>query len=437
MAFNYPLQFSGTRWRITDGDIYVSYLGSNLSGNGSPRRPYKTVQQAISNAATGAKIVIGTGTYSEAVNGQGKSCKLVADGTVLMSGTSSQTALTNLGANATVQDITITGYQTAVNGAVKELTGCTVRSPLVAFTGTLRQTLLLNTSLAGSAPIRLFNCSLIGVTSASPTAITWLESCILSTTTNIQLSTPALTYFDYCNQEPDSVTQINGTGYNTPTTVKAAFPAFQQSGVGVDSKFNRPTAGDYTLQSTSTIKTAGRRKTPIGAFAEAVSIGMPQILSGGGSISSVTINANSFFELPEGINTGVIETAVTDLGSIRPVRTLRLYADQVFDEATYGIVSADSSAALPGAITVEVRYADVQTGVSGAAYQPMIWDKVVSRDRQLQGNGQLSFDVRTTASITTRFIQFRITLRSAGDAVLLAQENNDLLLQEDERHLQV
>src|SRR5689334_12593662 len=104
MAFIYPLQFSGTRWRITDGDIYVSYLGSNLSGNGSPRKPYKTVQQAISVAAAGAKIVIGTGTYGEAVNGQGKSCRLVADGTVLMSGTSSQTALTNLGTNATVQD---------------------------------------------------------------------------------------------------------------------------------------------------------------------------------------------------------------------------------------------------------------------------------------------------------------------------------------------
>jgi len=119
------------------------------------------------------------------------------------------------------------------------------------------------------------------------------------------------------------------------------------------------------------------------------------------------------------------------------VRTLRLYADQVFDEATYGIVSADSSAALPGAITVEVRYADIQTGVSGATYQPMIWDKIVSRDRQLQGNGQLSFDVRTNAYITTRFVQFRITLRGAGDVVLLAQENNDLLLQEDERQLQV
>lgn len=437
MAFIYPLQFSGTRWRITDGDIYVSYLGSNLTGNGSPRKPYKTVQQAISVAAAGAKIVIGTGTYSEAVNGQGKSCKLTADGTVLLSGTSAQTALTNLGANATVQDIAIAGYQTAVNGVVKELTGCTVRSPLAAFTGTLRQTLLLNTSLAGSAPIRLFNCSLIGVSSASPTAITYLESCILGATTNIQLSTPALTYFDYCNQEPGSVTQINGISYSTPEAVKAALPAFQQSGVGVDSKFNRPAAGDYTLDPTSAIKTAGRRKTPVGAFAEAASIGTSQILSGGGSISSVTINSNNFFELPAGINSGVIETAVIDLGSIRPVRTLRLYADQVFDEATYGIVSADSSAVLPGAITVEVRYADIQTGVSSGTYQPMIWDKIVSRDRQLQGNGQLTFDVRTNSAITTRFVQFRITLRSAGDVVLLAQENNDLLLQEDERQLQV
>lgn len=436
MAFIYPIHFSGTRWRVIDGDVYVSYLGSNLSGNGSPKKPYKTIQQAVNAASSGARIVIGTGTYTEAVNGQGKGCRLVADGTVLMNGTASATAFMNLGANGSLQDISISGYQAAVNGVVKELVGCSIRSPLTAFTGTLKQTLLLNTTLAGSAPVRLINCTLVGVSNPSATVITHLESCHLGNTTNLQLNTPTLTYFDYCNQEPGSVIQINGTSYNTPAAVKAAFPVFQQFGVGVDPKFNRPAVGDYTLDPASVLKTAGRRKTAIGVFAEAISWGTSQILSGG-SISAVTINASNFFELPVGIHTGIIETPVVDLGSVRPVRTLRLYADQVFDEATLGIVSTDPNLALPGAITVEMRYADTAAGIAGATYQPMIWDKVVSHDYKLAGNGQLSFGVRTMSYITTRCIQLRITLRGAGDPVLLAQENNDLLLQEDERQIQV
>jgi hypothetical protein len=437
MAFIYPFQFSGTRWRIIDGDVYVSYLGSNLSGNGSPKRPYKTIQHAINAASNGARVVIGTGTYAEAVNGQGKSCRLVADGTVLMNGTASSTAFINLGANGSLQDISIAGYQAAVNGTVKELLGCSICSPLVAFTGTLRQTILLNTSLAGSAPVRLINCTLVGVTTASATTITYLESCHVGNTTNLQLSTPTLTYFDYCNQEPGSVIQINGTSYNTPAAVKAAFPAFQQVGVGIDPNFNRPAVGDYTLDPASALKIAGRRKTAIGAFAEAVSRGTSQILSSGGSISAVTINSNNFFELPAGIYTGLVETPVIDLGSLRPVRTLRLYADQVFEETTLGIVSADTNLVLPGAITVEMRYADSPTAIAGATYQPMIWDKVVSHDHKFEGNGQLNVEVRTLSYITTRCIQLRITLRSAGDPVLLAQENYDLLLQEDERQIQV
>jgi hypothetical protein len=436
MAFIYPFQFTGTRWRLIDGDVYVSHLGSDLSGNGSPRKPFKTIQQAINAASTGARIVVGTGSYNESVNGQGKSCKVVADGTVVMTGPAAATAFTNMGSNSSVQGFSIAGYQIAVNGAVKELVSCSIRSALSAFTGTLRSTILLNTTISGSAPVRLINCTLIGVTSASSSAITYLESCALGSTTSLQLSTPALTYFDYCNQEPGSVIQINGTPYNTPSAVNGAFPAFQQHGLGVASAFNSPATGDYTLSPASPLKTAGRRKMAIGAGGEAAFVGTQQILSGG-SIAAVTINSSNYFELPVGISMGTIETPVMDLGSIRPVRNLRLYADQTFDESILQVVSADDSPSLPGAITVEMRYADDPSGIAAAVYQPMIWDKIVSHDHRLAGNGQLAFKVITASYITTRCMQFRITLRSAGDIVFLTQENNDLLLQEDERQLRV
>lgn len=436
MPFAYPSNFSGTRWRVIDGDIYVSHLGSNVSGNGSPRKPYKTIQQAVNVAATGAKIIVGTGSYNEAVNGQGKSCRLTVDGAVLMNGTPSTAAFTNMGINSSIRGFSISGYQSAVSGAVKEVAQCFIRCPLSSFSGTISQTVLINTTLAGSAPIRLINCTLAGVSATSPTAVTYLESCNFGNTTSLQLSTPALTYFDYCNQEPGSVTQINGVALNTAAAVNGAHAGFQQHGLSVASQFNRTATGDYTLAPASALKAAGRRKAPMGALGEAISMSTEQILFGG-SISAVTINSGNFFELPPGIQTGVIETPVIDLVSIRPVRAVRVYADQVFDEATFKIVSADEAVLLPGAITFEIRYADDPAGIAGATYQPMIWDKAISHDHTFGGNGKLSFDLRNSTFISTRCMQLRITLRNAGDIVLLAQENNDLLLQEDERGIQV
>lgn len=437
MAFVYPFNFLNTRWRIIDGDIYVSHLGSDLSGSGSPRRPYKSIQHAINMASTGAKIVTGTGDYNETVDGQDKSCRLMADGTVLMHGTPSTTAFTNIGPNGSIRGFTIDGYQAAVSGSMKELMACVIRSALSNFSGTIQQTVIAQTTIDGIAPMRLVNCTLIGVSAVTPAAITHLESCYLDTTTSLQLSAGVLTYFDYCNQASGSVTQIDGNPYNTPTAVNNAFATFQQYGQSADAQFNRPSVGDYTLTRTSVLKTAGRRKTPVGALGEAISMGTQEILLGG-SASAITLDANNYVTLPNSVDIGTVETPVIDLGSPRPIRTLRLYAEQVFDEATFQLVSSDASLTLPGAITIEMRYADKPTGMAYATYQPMIWDMIVSHDHRFYGNGHRHFEIRTNRFITTRCMQFRITLRNAGDDIIvLAQEDDELLLQEDERKLQV
>src|SRR5688572_13491852 len=135
MAFAYPSNFLRTFWRVIDGDIYVSHLGSDLSGNGSPRRPYKTIQHAVNVASAANKIVIGTGQYGEAVNGLAKNCRLVADVTVLLKGASSDTAFTNMGSNSTIEGFNISNYAAAVNGGVSELLSCFIQSPLTNFGG--------------------------------------------------------------------------------------------------------------------------------------------------------------------------------------------------------------------------------------------------------------------------------------------------------------
>jgi hypothetical protein len=436
MAFTYPLSFTGTLWRVINGDIYVSYLGSDVSGTGSPRKPYKTIQRAINVASAGSKIVVGTGNYDDAVNGLAKNCKLTADATVSMRGLPSRMAFSNMGTGCTIQGFTIEGYGAAVDGVISEVSYCYIQSPLTTFGGTVKFSVLSNITFNGSGPIRFINCTLVGVASASPSAITRLESCHLGDATNIQTSTLALTYFDYCNQQPGSIIQINATPYTDHTQVTSGFPSFQVNGKSLPPFFNQPLIGDYTLATSSPIKTAGRNGTPIGARNEAVKLGVAQILSGG-SLSGITINQNGFMEIPETVFTGIIVTPVIDLGAVRPVRTIRLYAEQLFDEATFRVVSFNNDSYLPGAITFELRYADEEPDVSLSNYESMIWDMSPSHDHADYSNGDVTFKVTSSTFITTRYVQLRITLRNAEDILLLAQENGSLLLQEDEHQIQI
>jgi hypothetical protein len=430
MAYLYPIDFVDTRWRVTDGDIYVSFLGHDQFGTGSPARPFRTLQQAITVALTGARIVVGTGEYSETVNGLGKNCKLIADGTVICKGLSSATAFFNMGSESVFQDFVINGYQTAIDGAVKDVTQCEIEGcALQNFSGSLRSTVLVNVSIVGINPVRFFNCTLVGVTCLSSGAISRLESCHIGTTSTLHLSTPALTYFNFCNQQPGSTILINGNPLATPALVNAAHPLFQLNGLATNPKFNQAEIGDYTLTNTSLLRATGSRKKPIGALGEAIKFSIPEAFTSG-SASGVVLNANGFAELGVGRLNGILTTGIVDLGFVRPMRTLHLFANQIFSDAVLTRVSVLTDRLLPSAIAAEMRWGDTIDELNAASYNLMIWDKVVSVDEQATGNGQLSFVVPEESWISARFVQIKVTLTKAEELILLSQESGYELLQE-------
>lgn len=61
--YTYPDDFEGTFWTVVDGAYYVSTVGNDITGNGSPRNPFLTVEKAFSLALDGEKIVIGPDEY--------------------------------------------------------------------------------------------------------------------------------------------------------------------------------------------------------------------------------------------------------------------------------------------------------------------------------------------------------------------------------------
>lgn len=62
MAYD-PSEFIGTQWTVTDGDYYVSTLGNDLTGDGSPDNPFLTVSKAFELSQDGDKVVIGPNEY--------------------------------------------------------------------------------------------------------------------------------------------------------------------------------------------------------------------------------------------------------------------------------------------------------------------------------------------------------------------------------------
>ncbi|MEL7148812.1 MAG: hypothetical protein AAFO69_20730, partial [Bacteroidota bacterium] len=64
MASKYSdIDFDGTFWTVKTGDFYVSTVGSDVNGDGSPQNPFLTVKKAFESAVNGEKIIIGPDQY--------------------------------------------------------------------------------------------------------------------------------------------------------------------------------------------------------------------------------------------------------------------------------------------------------------------------------------------------------------------------------------
>ncbi|PTB96791.1 hypothetical protein C9994_05865 [Marivirga lumbricoides] len=61
--YTYPTAYEGTFWSVLDGDYYVSTLGSDITGDGSPKKPFLSIKRAMELATDEEKIVIGPNEF--------------------------------------------------------------------------------------------------------------------------------------------------------------------------------------------------------------------------------------------------------------------------------------------------------------------------------------------------------------------------------------
>jgi hypothetical protein len=439
MPYTYPNDFAGTGWLVIDGDIYVSSTSSDDTGEGTPANPYATIQKAVEEAVFGQKIVVGTGDYSGAVNGVDKENIFVADGIVVMYGDGTDTAFSNV-ANTTptfsrLEGFYITGYAQAVLGRIGNVVNCIFENTtLEGFRGILQNCILSTVTLRATANTYLYNCTLIKVSTdnlALQTRFKEIRDCHIDSQTVLHVKSNFTIYFDFCNQEPGSIVNIDGNPYSDAASVHAAFPAspeFQTNGLSVLPKFSNPSKGDYSLTAASALNIAGSHGSFIGAVGLANTENPFSLM--GATLINVTINSDGKYELVDGYSYGTIETLEIDLGAKHLLGKINLFADETFETPPYNaVVDTDNSNTKKNKITFELRYSDFHDDVFNKPYLEYEWNTQPTVDKNGRGNGHLSFDKLSELPINARYVQVRITLRD--DTNYLLQEDGSLILQED------
>lgn len=429
--------FTGTEWFVRDCDIYVSSLGDEVTANGAPLQPYGSIQQAISMAAPGDKIVVGNGLYNEELDGLGKNVQLICDSeAILKSSIPTAIAFSNMGASATINGFRIENYQKAIEGTIDTLENCIiVNTSLDNFGGLIKGCILKTVTLNASANTNLFNNTFIQVTAGTAASgnnkFIDIYDCHFAPDSIWEITSGITQNFDYCNQQTPSQIKVDGVTYASAAALHAAFPQYQIKGKTVSPLFNAPLAMDYSISESSLLRNAGRFNRHIGAIGTGLHSNR-QSLRSGMRLENVVVDSLGRFTLGDDFDEGTITTPVINLGKLRTLGIIKLFAEQTYEfPPENAVVDIKNDNRAPNALSFQMRYGNVESQVKRGAYKGFIWNRIPTVDAMGKGNGDEEFDFDEQQFISTQYVQLIITMRRSEETSFLVQENSDCLLQEN------
>ncbi len=431
-TFSYPIDFEGTYWLILDGDIYVSSIGDDTVGTGSPQEPYATIQHAVNQAASGQKIVVGTGTYRENIDGGNKALHVVGDGLVIMNADNTGTAWTNMRRDSKLECLQIICYQRAIEGTLTNVTNCLISECVLAnYEGNISHCILHKSGILATGNTNLENCTFIdtqgGPSVSNEHNFVEIVDCHFDKSSYLELHTGITTRFDYCNHLMATI-QVDAVPYFSLSAMRAAHPQYQANGLAVAPAFSYPVALDYTLKIDSPLIGVGSKGHFIGA--KGVSFSQNKFTLKGSTLTNITTDKANNFLLVDGFSEGCILTPIIDLRSEKVVGRIDVYGEQDFETPAFNaVIDVNNSFTHPNKITYEMRYALDQDELNQAKFTQFIWNKQPMVDEQGRGNGEDQFDLSTARSISAQWLQFKITLINSDSVI--TDEDGDPIAQED------
>jgi len=410
-----PADFTGTYWRILDGDIYVSSLGDDTSGNGSPTHPYKSFQKAINVAVPSNRIIVGTGYYSGSISVLDKNdLHFYADGITNIKG-----SLEKLGNKCSFNGFHCKDF--VIGGKCKFINNCRfINGGLRSNIGTVANSLFVN-SLITASGTNLYNCSFINCKVGAELQYNFIEilDCHFDSHTTANLKSNLTSVFDYCNQGPGSSVFIDSSEFGNAAAVHAAFNSYQSNGVSFLPVFNNEFMLDYTLHSTSPLIERGSNGQHIGAYKEGFSLHSPVNVSNsfaltGAALTNILIDPDGNYQLTGFPLDGSIDTKEIDLQGVVLLSDFFLYAEQSFETPNHNaVVDTENIYSHPNILTFKMRYSE--NPLTTEHFKVFAWGKQPTIDANGKANGEVGFDVSTSEVIYARYVHIIIVLVNGTD----------------------
>lgn len=437
---SYPISaFEQTYWGSTNGDFYVSSTG-NDEGDGSPSNPYLTVQKAINEANSPSVIVIGSGIYHEELNGLSKELTFIGDGFVTFDGQNTLgTGITGVEQTQShIENITIKNYTvSAIASPVNRVSHCKIDGNITGFGGTIRYSVVCNGSIDATADTVLHSCTLVNVTSSTGIQFKEWKNCLFNSSTQLTANTASLENFNFCNHEPGAVLNINGTDYLSHLEVHTdnTLGDFQEDGQSEVINFVHEEVGNYALLSTNPLLLLGEYQQPIGALGSGISLHQSKgELTTGQLLLDNLEESTTGYSLVANAETGTITTRVIDMGTIKKMGRLTLFAQDFFEMIPSNLNHVLSIGHIhPRLLSFEMKFGESRFEVRNSDFKSMVAHRDIEIDQQGRGTAHLNFDRRSARKVATRYFQLQITLTSAQ--FMLVQENLYCLLQENNENL--
>lgn len=454
-------------WRET-GDFYVSSLdGDDTSGDGSIENPVKTISKAIllvNAAATNSQtIVVGTGVYAEGLVASSSplNTSIIGDGVVILTGEGSGVALSGYPSEWHIKNIHVVNFAALLSVSTNsgpQWFNCT-------FKGIPTTTLvsITSSSYVGRRHV-WYNCMFVGMNMNSTSvyarnlhfySCTFINSNIIGQSlagggsgnnywplfSNCLFSAPSgsvaissnqivNTFFNNCVFQDNLRLQDSGTGIEESMEFFDRYKFYINNAITASMSFNTniTASGDFNLlshtmpinETTSALykRTEAAPLQGQGGYAPRTAYGFDNspsnpLHTAGGAIwdNIVTSSLGGFQISSSSTPSGSITTAVIDQGGVKVIKNIDSGWTTNFGNATApSTYPSGSNNYNPVRYQYEMRYGNT-TPILGN-YSIFEWGQIPFVNSNGTGSGDQLFNTGSYNSISARYLQLKITLRS-------------------------
>lgn len=453
---------------IESGDFYVSAMeGDDSNGDGSSENPVKTISKAIllvqAAGSNSQVIVVGTGVYEEALTATSSPSytTIVGDGVVILTGGGSGVALTGAPIEWNIKNLHVVNFASLIYITTNygpRWFNCTFKGIPTTSTLNVSSTgyngrrhvwyncvfvgMNLNSASVYVRPFQFYSCTFISSNicgqslaggGSGNTYWPLFNNCLFSAPSgSVALSAQAFlgVAFNNCVFQDNLKLDDAGTGIEETQAFLDRYKDYVFNSITASMSFNTniTASGDFNFlshtmpinETTSALykRTEAAPLQGQGGYAPRTAYGFddsssnPLHTAGGATWDNIITSSIGGFQISaSAVPSGSITTAVIDQGSVKAVKNIDCgWTTNFGNAAAPSTYPSGSKNHHPVRYQYEMRYGN-NPSLSGT-YSIFEWGSVPYVNSTGTGSGDQLFNTGSYNSISARYLQLKITLRS-------------------------